>query len=212
MITGYYAWYRHPDALSTLPAFPDAQGLWSADESVTPLDVLEALFWHLTQRGYAIQVGDCVRWRDTTYVCQSTQWVPVIIHDDPPAHRPLAYGMSPLAPRGAYSQAAHETIAEALADWIWHQGFLPVLPHLYLSRFLDDARPEQRTAGIAVGQAWLSQCPTVFQLAVPPSPGMQAEHTWALQHYRDVMSVPWHALDRERFGLPAAYDDTTIFL
>jgi len=111
------------------------------------------------------------------------------------AGRPLAYGISPLAPRGPYTLADHQAIAQQFARWIWAQGLFPVLPHLYFPHFLDDSVDTERTLALHVGQCWLLQSSVVLQLDVPCSSGMAAERQWAERYHRSIEVVPWEALD-----------------
>jgi len=146
-------------------------------------------------------LGDIITIAQDAYQWTSTGWIPVsITHAQATsltAGRPLAYGISPLAPRGAYTQADHQAIGQRFARWIWDQGLFPVLPHLYLPQFLDDTLAAERTVGLQLGQTWLIQSTLVLQLDVPCSSGMAAERQLAKRYGRPIEVVPWDALEED---------------
>lgn len=55
-----------------------------------------------------------------------------------------------------------------------NDGYMPMAPHLYFTRFLDDNDPEQRNAGISAGLEWLEQCAEVWVYG-EPTEGMKIE-------------------------------------
>ena len=55
------------------------------------------------------------------------------------------------------------------------EGDFPVAPHIYCPRFLDDAKPEERTHGMAIGAELLELCSEVRVYSDHISEGMQAE-------------------------------------
>ncbi len=67
--------------------------------------------------------GDILAIGPHAYRCDSTGWTAVSIEHahttSLTAGRPLAYGISPLAPRGPYTLADHQAIAQHFARWIW---------------------------------------------------------------------------------------------
>lgn len=58
-------------------------------------------------------------------------------------------------------------------------GKLPLAPHLYFTRFLEDNDPEERAEGIRLGSDWLMECEQVWVMSEKISEGMKAEITLA---------------------------------
>lgn len=54
-------------------------------------------------------------------------------------------------------------------------GDLPIAPHVYCTRFLDDTKPEERKRGMAIGAELLELCSEVRVYGDHISEGMQAE-------------------------------------
>ena len=54
-------------------------------------------------------------------------------------------------------------------------GKLPLAPHLYFTRFLEDDDPEERAEGIRLGSDWLMECEQVWVMNETISEGMKAE-------------------------------------
>ena len=52
-------------------------------------------------------------------------------------------------------------------------GKLPMAPHAYFTRFLDDDDPEKRTKGIRLGNDWLMDCEEMWVMGDTISPGMK---------------------------------------
>jgi hypothetical protein len=48
-------------------------------------------------------------------------------------------------------------------------------PHLYFTRFLDDANPDERAQGMMLGLSWLETCNEVWVFGANISTGMQGE-------------------------------------
>jgi hypothetical protein len=72
-----------------------------------------------------------------------------------------AFVCSPLRGLTASDRATNERYAEAAGLDSVHRGEAPYVPHLYLTRFLDDSSPAERDAGIAAGMAFLQTCDMV---------------------------------------------------
>ncbi len=197
-----FAWYHAPLSLRIDAAHPTGHPvLTPAPDPVTYPERLTALCAEaapaisLTAGDYVTLGAQGARWT-------GQRWMPCTLAyrqgSPATAERPLAYGLSPLAPRGSYTQADHHAIAQRFARWIWDQGFFPVLPHLYLPTWLHDTDAEERAIGLAIGQAWLTQCARAFQLDVPPSAGMIAEHALAAAHAIPIEQIPWTVIDASR--------------
>ena len=55
---------------------------------------------------------------------------------------------------------------------------LPIAPHIYCTRFLDDRIPEEREAGLRMGQQFLDKCCELWCFGIP-SEGMKGEIGYA---------------------------------
>ena len=64
--------------------------------------------------------------------------------------------------------------AEAYCREAVKEGVLPLAPHIYLTRFLADADPEQRRLGMHMGIEMLKKCQEIWVYG-EPSEGMKAE-------------------------------------
>jgi hypothetical protein len=72
-----------------------------------------------------------------------------------------AFVCSPLRGATAAERATNERYACAAGLDSIRRGEAPYVPHLYLPRFLDDADPVERAAGMRTGQAYLQTCDLV---------------------------------------------------
>lgn len=74
-----------------------------------------------------------------------------------------------------------------------HMGVIPIAPHVYLTQFLDDTIPEERTTGLNIGLELLKDCDEVWVYGIQnQSEGMKAEIELAGQlgiHVRDAVEV-----------------------
>lgn len=80
------------------------------------------------------------------------------------------YICSPL--RGDY--VANTAAARGYCREAVDAGHLPVAPHIYLTQFLDDDKPEERRLGLELGQQLLKDCDELWVYG-EPSEGMKAE-------------------------------------
>lgn len=69
-------------------------------------------------------------------------------------------------------------------------GHLPLAPHLYFTRFLDDADAGERADGITLGLAWLEQADEVWCFGSEITEGMNAEITRAGERNIPVRMLP----------------------
>jgi len=205
------AWYSHPTLIAPLTFLVGApRDTRMVSHPIQSIDLLELALCVLKDPdGNTVpEIGDLFTLADQAYRYDRTGWTPVTLHHlhttPLTSGRPLAYGISPLAPRGSYSLTDHQAIARTFARWIWTQGLLPVLLHLYLPSFLDDTSETERTLALRLGHTWLVQSAILLRLDFPPSAGMAAELALAHRYQRPVELVPWEAL-----GLAGPYDLTT---
>lgn len=60
-------------------------------------------------------------------------------------------------------------------------GKLPMAPHAYFTRFMDDDDPEERAKGIRLGNDWLMDCEELWVMGETISPSMKDEIQLASQ-------------------------------
>lgn len=64
-----------------------------------------------------------------------------------------------------------------------NRGYIPITPHIYFTRFLNDADSTERSMGMAAGCQLLLMCSEVWVFGLDhPSEGMQAEIALAIRH------------------------------
>lgn len=89
------------------------------------------------------------------------------------------YICSPL--RGDYDTNIEN--ASAYAGEAFRMGYLPIAPHIYLTRFLNDSIPAEREAALKVGREAVLECSEVWVFGLDhPSEGMTAEIALAIRH------------------------------
>ncbi len=54
------------------------------------------------------------------------------------------------------------------------EGYLPIVPHIYFTQFLDENSPEERAQGIALGIELMKYCNEMWVFGEPTA-GMQNE-------------------------------------
>lgn len=54
------------------------------------------------------------------------------------------------------------------------QGYLPIVPHIYFTQFLDEMNEEERSLGIKAGIEWLAGCDEMW-IYGEPTVGMKME-------------------------------------
>ena len=63
------------------------------------------------------------------------------------------------------------------------RGYLPITPHLYFSRFMDNTNEKERSMAMEAGCQLLLMCSEVWVFGLDqPSEGMQAEIALAIRH------------------------------
>jgi hypothetical protein len=82
--------------------------------------------------------------------------------------------------------AANVQFCENVCRYAVEQGYAPLASHLFYTRFLDDAVPEQRADGIECGLAWASASAADIWFCLRPgeqlSKGMEyARHRYIVQ-------------------------------
>ena len=63
------------------------------------------------------------------------------------------------------------------------RGYIPITPHLYFTRFMDDTKSNERSIAMEAGCQLLLMCSEVWVFGLDqPSEGMQAEIALAIRH------------------------------
>lgn len=103
--------------------------------------------------------------------------------------RKLVYICSPC--RGDYEK--NITSAEAYSRAAFLKGYIPITPHIYFTRFLNDNKIEERILGMDAGLQLLLMCSEIWVFGIDkPSEGMQKEIALAIRHgipIRDGMKM-----------------------
>jgi hypothetical protein len=110
-----------------------------------------------------------------------------------PNYRPLVYICSP------YAGDIGWNVQNALryCRFAMKQKCLPLAPHLYFTRFLDDANEEQRAEGLFMGYILMTKCAEVWVFGDYISRGMAAEINSA---ERRGMRIRYFTMDCEEVG------------
>jgi len=85
--------------------------------------------------------------------------------------------------------------AERFCKYVVNMGHIPVAPHVYFPRFLDDLRPEERELGIEGALALMSKCDEVWfflQKGEKLSQGMKLEAQLMVE-----MNMPYKVVDAD---------------
>ena len=61
------------------------------------------------------------------------------------------------------------------------QGCIPIAPHIYFTRFLDDRNPDDRALGLFMGQVMLTKCVELWVFGSRITSGMEREIAKARQ-------------------------------
>ena len=91
----------------------------------------------------------------------------------------LVYICSPC--RGDYEKNIDNAATYSRAAF--RKGYIPITPHLYFTRFMDDTNSKERSMAMAAGSQLLIMCSEVWVFGLDhPSEGMQAEIALAIRH------------------------------
>ena len=94
-------------------------------------------------------------------------------------NKKLVYICSPC--RGDYKR--NIMLAKAYSRWAFLKGYIPITPHIYFTRFLNDNNIEERSMGMDAGLQLLLMCSEIWVFGLDkPSEGMQAEIAFAIRH------------------------------
>lgn len=94
-------------------------------------------------------------------------------------NRPLVYICSPL--RGDYDTNIDNATAYSRAAFT--RGYIPITPHIYFTRFLNDDNETERASAMDAGLQLLRMCSEVWVFGLDdPSEGMQEEIAFAIRN------------------------------
>ena len=106
-----------------------------------------------------------------------------------PSFRPIVFICSPYAD----DPINNERRAIRYCRFAVRQGCIPIAPHIYFTRFLDDRNPEDRRLGLFMGQVLLSKCVELWVFGDRITDGMEQE-----------------ILKAEERGMPIRYFDESM--
>ena len=72
---------------------------------------------------------------------------------------------------------------------VYKEGFIPIAPHLYLPRFLNDNDPIERKQALELGLQALKHCDEIWVFDSDISSGMQMEIDFAEKHHIPITYV-----------------------
>ena len=103
--------------------------------------------------------------------------------------KPLVYICSPC--RGNYEMNIDNAISYSRAAFT--RGYIPITPHIYFTRFMNDENSKERSMAMVAGLQLLLMCSEIWVFGLDnPSEGMQAEIAFAIRHgitIRDGMEM-----------------------
>ena len=87
------------------------------------------------------------------------------------AYRPIVFICSPYAD----APLNNERRAIRYCRFAVRQGYIPIAPHIYFPRFLDDRNPAERALGLFMGHVMLTKCVELWVFGNRVTPGMERE-------------------------------------
>lgn len=94
-------------------------------------------------------------------------------------NKPLVYICSPL--RGDYDLNIDNAVEYSRAAFT--RGYIPITPHIYFTRFMNDENSKERSMARTAGLQLLAMCSEVWVFGLDnPSEGMQEEIAFAIRH------------------------------
>ena len=87
------------------------------------------------------------------------------------AYRPIVFICSPYAD----DPLNNERRAIRYCRFAVRQGYIPIAPHIYFTRFLDDRNPADRVLGLFMGQVMLTKCVELWVFGDRITLGMERE-------------------------------------
>ena len=94
-------------------------------------------------------------------------------------NKQLVYICSPL--RGDYEMNIDNAVEYSRAAFT--RGYIPITPHIYFTRFMNDENSEERRVAMDAGLQLLRMCSEIWVFGLDnPSEGMRAEIAFAIRH------------------------------
>ena len=91
----------------------------------------------------------------------------------------MIYICSPL--RGDYDNNIDNAVM--YSRMVFRMGYIPITPHIYFTRFMDDTNSKERSMAMSAGLQLLLMCSEVWVFGLDnPSEGMQAEIAEAIRN------------------------------
>ena len=116
-------------------------------------------------------------------------------------NKPMVYICSPL--RGDYENNLDN--AAAYSSAAFRKGYIPITPHIYFTRFMNDNNEKERSMAMSAGLHLLGMCSELWVFGLDhPSEGMQVEIAEAVRRgipIKDGMAMIRH--DRTMNNTPA---------
>lgn len=88
-----------------------------------------------------------------------------------PSFRPIVFICSPYAD----DPLNNERRAIRYCRFAVRRGCIPIAPHIYFTRFLDERNPADRELGLFMGQVMLTKCMELWAFGDRITPGMERE-------------------------------------
>ena len=87
------------------------------------------------------------------------------------AYRPIVFICSPYAD----DPLNNERRAIRYCRFAVRQGYIPIAPHIYFTRFLDERNPKDRERGLFMGHVMLTKCVELWVFGDRITLGMERE-------------------------------------
>jgi hypothetical protein len=110
-----------------------------------------------------------------------------------PTFRPIVFICSPYAD----DPVNNERRAIRYCRFAVRRGFIPIAPHIYFTRFLDEQIPADRQLGLFMGQVMLTKCVELWIFGDQITPGMECEIAKAEER---GMPIRYFPEDMEEYG------------
>lgn len=110
-----------------------------------------------------------------------------------PNYRPIVFICSPYAD----DPAGNERRAMRYCRFAVDRECIPIAPHLYFTRFLNEADPQERELGLFMGQVLLTKCVELWVFGSRVTSGMEREIAKAEAR---LMPIRYFTEDLEEYG------------
>lgn len=110
-----------------------------------------------------------------------------------PTFRPIVFICSPYAD----DPLNNERRAIRYCRFAVQQGYIPIAPHIYFTRILDERVPADRELGLFMGQVLLTKCVELWVFGSRITSGMERELSKAEERN---MPIRYFTEDMEEYG------------